>query len=57
MVASAERTGIDIIASFDRAAALGSGLVDLIVAAKTLEWERYRRQVTPWEIETYLDRC
>jgi glutamine synthetase len=38
-------------------AALGSGLVELIVAAKTIEWERYRRQVTPWEIETYLDRC
>ena len=37
------------------AAALGSGLMELFVAAKTIEWEQYRRQVTPWEIETYLD--
>ncbi len=38
------------------AAALGSGLVELFIAAKTAEWERYRRQVTPWEIEAYLDQ-
>ncbi|MHB8399997.1 MAG: glutamine synthetase family protein [Candidatus Limnocylindrales bacterium] len=37
------------------AAALGSGLIELFVAAKTVEWERYRRQVTPWELEAYLD--
>jgi glutamine synthetase len=38
------------------AASLGSGLIDLFVAAKTVEWERYRRQVTPWEIDMYLDQ-
>ncbi len=38
------------------AESLGSGLIELFVAAKTLEWERYRRQVTPWEVEAYYDR-
>jgi glutamine synthetase len=38
------------------AAALGSNLIELFVATKTIEWERYRRQVTPWEIEAYLDQ-
>ena len=38
-------------------AALGSELLELFLSAKTLEWESYRRQVTPWERDTYLQRC
>jgi glutamine synthetase len=38
-------------------AALGSEVVELFLQAKTLEWEAYRRQVTPWERETYFQRC
>jgi glutamine synthetase len=37
--------------------ALGSELIELFLSAKTLEWEAYRRQVTPWERETYFQRC
>jgi glutamine synthetase len=36
--------------------ALGSELIELFISAKTLEWEAYRRQVTPWERETYFQR-
>jgi glutamine synthetase len=38
-------------------AALGSELLELFLSAKTLEWEAYRRQVTPWERDTYFQRC
>jgi glutamine synthetase len=38
-------------------AALGSELLELFRSAKTLEWEAYRRQVTPWERDTYFQRC
>jgi glutamine synthetase len=38
-------------------AALGSELMELFRSAKSLEWEAYRRQVTPWERETYFQRC
>lgn len=38
-------------------AALGSELLELFLAAKGLEWESYRRQVTPWERDTYFQRC
>ena len=38
-------------------AALGSELMELFFSAKTLEWESYRRQVTPWERDTYFQRC
>ena len=37
-------------------AALGSELMELFRSAKTLEWEAYRRQVTPWERDTYFQR-
>jgi glutamine synthetase len=37
-------------------AALGSELMELFLSAKTLEWEAYRRQVTPWERDTYFQR-
>jgi glutamine synthetase len=37
-------------------AALGSELLELFRSAKTLEWEAYRRQVTPWERDTYFQR-
>jgi glutamine synthetase len=36
--------------------ALGSELIELFISAKTLEWEAYRRQVTPWERDTYFQR-
>ena len=38
-------------------AALGSELMELFRSAKALEWENYRRQVTPWERDTYFQRC
>jgi glutamine synthetase len=38
-------------------AALGGGLVELFIAAKSAEWEQYRRQVTEWEKEAYLDQA
>jgi glutamine synthetase len=38
-------------------AALGSGLVAIYVAAKRLEWDSYRREVTPWERDTYFDQA
>ena len=38
-------------------AALGSVLMELFRTAKALEWETYRRQVTPWERDTYFQRC
>jgi len=37
--------------------ALGSELVELFRTARALEWEAYRRQVTPWEREAYFRRC
>ena len=36
--------------------ALGSELMELFRTAKTLEWETYRRQVTPWERDQYFQR-
>ena len=36
--------------------ALGSELLELFRSAKALEWEAYRRQVTPWEIASYFQR-
>ena len=38
-------------------AALGSELMEPFRSAKALEWENYRRQVTPWERDTYFQRC
>ncbi len=37
-------------------AAIGSELLELFRSAKTLEWESYRRQVTPWERDMYFQR-
>ena len=37
--------------------ALGSEIMELFRAAKQLEWEAYRRQVTQWERDTYFQRC
>jgi glutamine synthetase len=36
--------------------ALGSELLELFQSAKALEWEAYRRQVTPWEVTAYFRR-
>jgi len=38
-------------------AALGSELLELFRSAKVLEWEAYRRQVTPWEVAAYFQRA
>lgn len=35
--------------------ALGDHLAERFVEAKTLEYRDYRRQVTPWELERYLE--
>jgi glutamine synthetase len=37
--------------------ALGDHLAERFIAAKRLEWQSYRGQVTPWEIDQYLERC
>jgi glutamine synthetase len=34
--------------------ALGSHLVERFISAKRLEWENFRLEVTPWELENYL---
>ncbi len=36
--------------------ALGAELLNLFRSAKALEWEAYRRQVTPWELSAYFQR-
>ena len=38
-------------------ASLGSALVGIYLAAKRLEWDSYRRQVTPWERAAYFDQA
>jgi len=38
------------------AEALGSHVFNRYVEAKLLEWDRYRQQVTPWEISEYLTK-
>ena len=35
--------------------ALGEHVVKVFVDAKTAEWDAYRVQVTPWELENYLE--
>ncbi|HEY6470871.1 MAG TPA: glutamine synthetase family protein [Candidatus Dormibacteraeota bacterium] len=37
--------------------ALGDQVAERFIAAKRLEWLEYRGQVTPWEINQYLERC
>jgi glutamine synthetase len=37
-------------------AALGDQICERFVESKQLEWDEYRRQVTPWELRSYLDR-
>ena len=34
--------------------ALGGPIVELFMSAKSLEWGEYNRQVTQWELDTYL---
>lgn len=36
--------------------ALGDHIFDEFVKAKTIEWDQFRTNVTPWEIETYMGR-
>ncbi|MBA2448955.1 MAG: glutamine synthetase, partial [Chloroflexi bacterium] len=35
--------------------ALGEHVYDWFVEAKRSEWDEYRKRVSPWEIERYLD--
>jgi glutamine synthetase len=37
--------------------ALGDHLAERFIAAKRLEWQEYRGQVTPWELNQYLERA
>jgi glutamine synthetase len=37
--------------------ALGDNLTDRFLDAKRAEWRDYRGQVTPWEVERYLERA
>ncbi len=37
--------------------ALGEVIYDNFVEAKLEEWSEYRRHVSPWEVERYLDVC
>ena len=34
---------------------LGKHLFEMYIDVKTKEWDQFKKQVTPWEIETYLD--
>ncbi len=34
---------------------LGEHLYDRYIDVKTKEWDEFRKQVTSWEVETYLD--
>ncbi|MHC4457292.1 MAG: hypothetical protein ACYS0I_09405 [Planctomycetota bacterium] len=34
---------------------LGSHLFERYIDVKTKEWDEFKKQVTNWEIETYLD--
>jgi glutamine synthetase len=34
---------------------LGAPIVETFLRAKRAEWEEYRIQVTPWELERYLE--
>jgi glutamine synthetase len=36
--------------------ALGDHLAERFIEAKRLEWREYRGQVTPWELDQYLER-
>ncbi|MFN2451568.1 MAG: glutamine synthetase family protein, partial [Candidatus Dormibacteria bacterium] len=49
----------DAIAAFEADGvvrdALGDHLAERLLDAKRLEWDEYRRQVTPWELATYLE--
>ncbi len=36
--------------------ALGSHIFERYMEAKTIEWDRYRMQVSPWELEEYLTK-
>lgn len=36
--------------------AMGEHVCEKLVQAKNIEWDQYRRQVTPWEIEHYIMR-
>jgi glutamine synthetase len=35
--------------------ALGDHLAERFLEAKALEWRDYKLQVTPWELQTYLE--
>jgi len=34
--------------------ALGPDMFEVLMANKQIEWDRYRSQVTSWELDTYL---
>ncbi|AEF93411.1 glutamine synthetase, type I [Desulfotomaculum nigrificans CO-1-SRB] len=36
--------------------ALGPHIYDRFIEAKSIEWDRYRMQVSPWELEEYLTK-
>ena len=36
--------------------ALGEHVYEKYITAKTLEWDRYRTQVHPYEIQSYLSK-
>ncbi len=34
---------------------LGAHLLERFIETKEMEWNAYQKQVTPWELEAYLD--
>lgn len=51
------RDALDALAADDVVMdALGDHLGERFIEAKRLEWSQYRGQVTPWELEQYLER-
>jgi glutamine synthetase len=37
--------------------ALGDTLAERFLEVKILEWKEYRAQVTPWEVDQFLERA
>jgi glutamine synthetase len=35
--------------------ALGVHLLERFIEAKEMEWQSYEKQVTPWELDAYLE--
>ena len=53
---SLERAISDLMGSELVAEALGEEVFDYVVRNKHQEWQDYRHQITPWELERFMTR-